>query len=75
MLGSLVSAEAHTVSAATMERRMPRQLPALGRGLFAVFMAARAAATLQAEHQGPDGVGARITPLSQSAHAALPVDL
>lgn len=56
LLSSVLSDEAHTVTADTMERRLLRQILALGRSLFALFLATRAAATAQAEHQGPDGV-------------------
>jgi hypothetical protein len=56
LLSSLVSEEAPMLTADTMERRLLRQLLALGRSLFALFLATRAAATFQAEHREPNGV-------------------
>jgi len=45
VLASMTSEEAQRVSADTMERRLLQQLLALGRSLFALFPATRAAAT------------------------------
>jgi hypothetical protein len=56
LLNSVVSDEAHRMTANTRERRLLQQILALGRSLFALFLAARAEATRQGEHQGPDGV-------------------
>lgn len=56
LLASVVSEEAQAMTADTMERRLLRHVLALGRSLFALFLATRAAATLQREHAGPDGV-------------------
>ncbi len=56
VLASMTSAEAQSVSADTMERRLLSQLLALGRALFALFLATRAAATAGHIHVGPDGV-------------------
>src|SRR5258708_30734431 len=56
LLSSILSEETQTLTADTMERRLLRQLLALGRSLFALFLATRAAATRQAQHQGPEGV-------------------
>jgi len=52
----VLSAEAQSVSAATMERRLLSQLLALGRALFVVFLTTRAAATAGRSHVSPDGV-------------------
>lgn len=56
LLHSVVSDEAHRMTADTMERRLLQQILALGRSLFTLFLATRAAATAQGEHTGPDGV-------------------
>jgi hypothetical protein len=56
LLASVVSEEARAMTADTMERRLLRHVLALGRSLFALFLATRAAATMQREHAGPDGV-------------------
>ena len=56
LLSAVLSAEAQAITADTMERRLLRQLLALGRSLFALFLATRAEATAQPEHRGPDGV-------------------
>jgi len=56
ILEGVLSAEAHTVSADTMERRLLSQLLALGRALFAVFLATRAAATAADVDCDPTGV-------------------
>ncbi len=56
VLSSVLSEETQTITADTMERRLLRQILALGRSLFALFLATRAEATRQAEHQGLDGV-------------------
>jgi len=46
ILEGVLNAEAQTVMADTMERRLLRQLLVLGRALFALFLATRAAATM-----------------------------
>ncbi len=56
LLESVVSAEARSMTADTMERRLLRQVLALGRSLFALFLATRAAATEQPVDRSPDGV-------------------
>jgi len=56
LLASVVSEEAQAMTADTMERRLLRHVLALGRSLFALFLATRAAATMQRERAGPDGV-------------------
>lgn len=56
ILEGVLSAEAQSVSADTMERRLLRQVLALGRGLFALFLATRAAATAQEVYRDPAGV-------------------
>jgi hypothetical protein len=56
IVASLTSEEAQTVSADTMERRLLRQVLALGRALFALFLARRAAATDGAVDRDPAGV-------------------
>jgi len=56
VLASMTSEEAQRVSADTMERRLLQQLVALGRSLFALFLATRAAATAGRVHVSPDGV-------------------
>jgi len=56
VLASLTSEEAQRVSADTMERRLLGQLLALGRALFALFLATRAAATAAAVDRDPAGV-------------------
>ena len=53
---NLTSEEAQTVSADTMERRLLSQVLALGRALFALFLARRAAATDGAVDRDPAGV-------------------
>jgi hypothetical protein len=56
VLEGVLSAEAQSVSADTMERRLLSQLLALGRALFVVFLTTRAAATAGRSHVSPDGV-------------------
>ncbi len=56
VLASMTSAEAQVMSADTMERRLLGQLLALGRALFALFLATRAAATATATDRDPAGV-------------------
>ena len=56
VMASMTSEEAQRVSADTMERRLLQQLLALGRSLFALFLATRAAATAGRSYSGPDGV-------------------
>jgi len=56
VLASMTNEEAQRVSADMMERRLLQQLLALGRSLFALFLATRAAATVGRSHDGPDGV-------------------
>ncbi len=56
ILEGVLSADAQTVSADTMERRLLSQLLALGRALFAVFLATRAAATATGVDRDPAGV-------------------
>jgi len=56
VLEGVLSAEAQTVSADTMERRLLSQLLALGRALFALFLATRAAATMAEVARDPAGV-------------------
>ena len=56
ILEGVLSADAQTVSADTMERRLLSQLLALGRVLFAVFLATRAAATATGVDRDPAGV-------------------
>ncbi len=56
ILTSMTSAEAQTMSADTMERRLLSHLLALGRALFALFLSTRAAATAGRVHVSPDGV-------------------
>jgi hypothetical protein len=50
LLTSVLGEEAQSMTADTMERRLLHQLLALGRSLFALFLATRAAATV---HDGP----------------------
>ncbi len=56
VLEGVLSAEAQSVSADTMERRLLSQLLALGRALFVVFLTTRGAATAGRSHVSPDGV-------------------
>ena len=56
VLASLTSEEAQVMSADTMERRLLAQLLALGRALFALFLATRAAATAAPADRDPAGV-------------------
>ncbi len=56
VLEGVLNAEAQTVSADTMERRLLSQLLALGRALFALFLATRAAATMAEVARDPAGV-------------------
>jgi hypothetical protein len=56
VLDSMTSEEAQRVSADTMERRLLGQLLALGRALFALFLATRAAATATEADRDPAGV-------------------
>jgi len=56
VLEGVLSAEAQTVTADTMERRLLSQLLALGRSLFALFLATRAATTAADVHRDPAGV-------------------
>jgi len=56
VLASMTSEEAQGVSADTMERRLLGQLLALGRALFALFLATRAAATAAEADRDPAGV-------------------
>ena len=56
VLASLTSEEAQVMSADTMERRLLGQLLALGRALFALFLATRAAATAAPTDRDPAGV-------------------
>jgi len=51
-----LSTEAQTVTADTMDRRLLSQLLALGRSLFALFLATRAATTAADVHRDPAGV-------------------
>jgi hypothetical protein len=55
ILESLQSAEAQTMTADRMERRLWGQLLALGRSLLALFLATRAAATAGRVYVSPDG--------------------
>lgn len=55
ILDSLHSAEARTMTADRMERHLLGQLLALGRSLFALFLATRAAATAGRVHLSPVG--------------------
>ncbi len=56
IVANLTSEEAQNVSANTMERRLLSQVLALGRALFALFLARRAAATDGAVDRDPAGV-------------------
>jgi len=56
VLEGVLSAEAQTVTADTMERRLLRQLLDLGRALFALFLVTRAAATMREIDRDPAGV-------------------
>ena len=56
VLEGVLSAEAQTVSADTMERRLLGQLLALGCRLFALFLTTRAAATAAEVDRDPAGV-------------------
>ncbi len=56
VLESVLTAEAQTVSADAMERRLLRQVLVLGRSLFALFLATRAAATAADINRDPAGV-------------------
>ena len=56
VLAAVLSDDARTLTADAMERRLLRQVLALGRSLFAVFLATRAAATARSVCCGPDGV-------------------
>jgi hypothetical protein len=56
VLSSITSEEAQTVSADAMERHLLGQLLALGRALFALFLATRAAATAGEADRDPAGV-------------------
>jgi len=56
ILEGVLSVEAQRVSADTMERRLLGQLLALGRHLFALFLATRAAATAAEVNRDPVGV-------------------
>ena len=56
VLASMTDEEAQTVSADAMERRLLGQLLALGRALFALFLATRAAATAGETDRDPAGV-------------------
>ena len=56
VLEGVLNAEAQTVSADTMERRLLGQLLALGCRVFALFLATRAAATAAEVHRDPAGV-------------------
>jgi hypothetical protein len=55
ILTSMTSAEAQTMSADTMERRLLSHLLALGRSLFTLFLTTRAAATAGRVHVSADG--------------------
>ncbi len=59
IMTSLTSEEAQNVSADTMERRLLSQVLALGRALFALFLATRATATVAAVNRDPAGVERR----------------
>jgi len=59
VLEGVLSTEAQTVTADTMERRLLSQLLALGRSLFALFLATRAATTAADVHRDPAGVERR----------------
>ncbi len=56
VLEGVLSTESQTVTADTMERRLLSQLLALGRSLFALFLATRAATTAADVHRDPAGV-------------------
>jgi hypothetical protein len=56
ILANVMSEEGRSVTADTMERRLLRQLLALGRSLLALFLATRAAATAGRVHRDPAGV-------------------
>jgi hypothetical protein len=56
VLEGVLSAEAQSVSADTMERRLLRQLLALGGALFALFLATRAVTTRAESDRDPAGV-------------------
>ncbi len=56
VLEGVLSAEAQSVSADMMERRLLGQLLALGRALFALFLTTRAVATAGRVHADPGGV-------------------
>ncbi len=55
ILTSMTSADAQTMSADTMERRLLSHLLALGRSLFTLFLTTRAAATAGRVHVSADG--------------------
>jgi hypothetical protein len=56
LLTSVLDEEAQSMTADTMERRLLHQLLAWGRSLFALFLATRAAATVQGVNRSPTGV-------------------
>jgi len=56
VLASVTSEEARAMGADRMERRLLGQLLALGRALFALFLATRAAATAAEVDRDPAGV-------------------
>lgn len=55
VLAAVLSDDARTLTADAMERRLLRQILALGRSLFALFLATRAAATAQRTYRDPEG--------------------
>jgi hypothetical protein len=57
ILTNVLGEEGRSLTADTMERRLLRQLLALGRSLLALFLASRAALTAQREHRDPAGTG------------------
>jgi hypothetical protein len=56
LLEAVLSEEARTMTADTMERSLLRQILALGRSVFALFLATRAAATAQRAYRDLEGV-------------------
>lgn len=56
ILTNVLGEEGHSVTADTMERRLLRQLLALGRSLLTLFLASRAAATAGRVHRDAAGV-------------------
>ena len=55
ILANVLGEEGRSMTADTMERRLLRQLLALGRSLLALFLATRAAVTTGREHRDPAG--------------------